>query len=145
MSCCSQCERQKYDWRERLWSSHSIWGQRNGERGFEPVQITVSLSLLPWLIQLISYSLSFSQLDIAFLFTHSLRLTVPWMVSRIKLASFRTQFVSTSSSEIVYHTAQLLLKWNHWSSFFVKSCQLLLVRCLLRCLRLNKAVTYNVL
>ena len=100
MSCCSQCEWQKYDWRERLWSSHSIWGQRNGERGFEPVQITVSLSLLPWLIQLISYSLSFSQLDIAFLFTHSLRLTVPWMVSRIKLASFRTQFVSTSSSEL---------------------------------------------
>ena len=50
MSCCSQCEWQKYDWRERLWSSHSIWGQRNGERGFEPVQITVSLSLLPWLI-----------------------------------------------------------------------------------------------
>ena len=108
--------------------------------------LSLSLSFPDWfLFQLISYSLSFSQLDIAFLFTHSLRLTVPWMVSRIKLASFRTQFVSTSSSEIVYDTAQLLLKWNHWSSFFVKSCQLLLVRCLLRCLRLNKAVTYNVL
>ena len=46
MSCCSQCEWQKYDWRERLWSSHSIWGQRNGETYF---LITIS-PLLPHFI-----------------------------------------------------------------------------------------------
>ena len=46
MSCCSQCEWQKYDWRERLWSGHSIWGQRNGETYF---LITIS-PLLPHFI-----------------------------------------------------------------------------------------------
>ena len=44
------------------------------------------------------------------LFNSPYRLTVPWMVSRIKLASFPTQFVSTSSSELTassYYTPPL--------------------------------------